>query len=140
MRTIKKIPESLKDACDRLGSAVFEVYDKPISGVYFLCEDGKVNYVGQSKDIKARIRTHRREKSKPFESVFGIKLPQEQLVRIEGMFITLLCPKYNMNGGHSLKAIDRAMEQEFRLKEKRADKKTVTNKYNDSIEQAVELV
>lgn len=134
VRTINKIPKPLKDACDLFGSAIFKVKDKAISGVYFLCEGDKVNYVGQSKDIKQRIRTHQREKSKSFDSVFAVKLPQEQLVKIEGMFIQLLCPKYNMNGGYSLRAINRTMEQlvnkgfapEQVFRGKREDKKTVT--------------
>ena len=143
VKIISKIPEPLKDACDLLGSAIFRVNDKAISGVYFLCEGDKVNYVGQSKDIKQRIRTHQRQKSKSFDSVFAVRLPQEQLVKIEGMFIQLLCPKYNMNGGHSLRAINRTMEllvnngftPEQVFTGKKEDKKTVTiSKENGRLE------
>lgn len=111
VRTNKKMPESLKSICGRYKLPVFRVNEKEISGVYFLCKDGKVDYVGQSKDIKERIRTHRKEKRKSFDSIFALKLPQELLLKIEETFIVLLCPKYNNNGGHSLQAIDRALRQ-----------------------------
>ena len=111
MRTNKKMPESLKSICGRYKLPVFRVNEKGISGVYFLCKDDKVDYVGQSKDIKERIRIHRKEKRKSFDSIFALKLPQELLLKIEETFIVLLCPKYNNNGGFSLQAIDRAHRQ-----------------------------
>jgi len=48
--------------------------DLPTSGqggVYLLVDDeGEIQYIGQSWDIHERIRTHRREATKPFTRVF----------------------------------------------------------------------
>ena len=65
----------------------------PFSGVYFLCHEGEVVYVGQSGNLLSRVGQHFGDKT--FSSVFFVRIPKSDLDYVEGNFIKLLKPKYN---------------------------------------------
>ena len=67
------------------------------SGIYFLCLDNEVVYVGQSKSILSRIATHLSEGEKEFDQnrIYFLAMPPEMLGKIEKEFIFSLKPKYN---------------------------------------------
>lgn len=62
-------------------------------GVYFLCMDGAVVYVGQSVNVFGRVGAHIGNKT--FDSVFFARVPASDLDFVEGSLIRLLKPKYN---------------------------------------------
>ncbi len=64
-------------------------------GVYFLCCDGQVVYVGQSHHIPQRLRQHG---DKKFDRVFFLHVPQYCLDELESKFIRLLNPSLNLTG------------------------------------------
>ena len=64
-------------------------------GVYFLCHEGNVVYVGQSGNVFGRIGAHLGDKT--FDSVFFARVPQSDLDFVEGELIRTLSPKYNHN-------------------------------------------
>jgi hypothetical protein len=86
------IPTQLLDVRDRI-----ERYDGVLFPpcVYFLCLEGEVVYVGQSKNIHSRIRTHARDNVKVFDEVFTLAVPEEECLHVESHFIVRLQPKYN---------------------------------------------
>lgn len=65
------------------------------SGVYFLCQENEVVYVGQSTKLGSRICAHFVERSKHFDTVWFMPVPTDQLIEMEKKFIDLLHPKYN---------------------------------------------
>lgn len=65
--------------------------------VYFLVQDGKVVYVGQSIELPGRISAHRKDKK--FEKVLFLCVPKSELNRVERDFIKALKPE--MNGTHN---------------------------------------
>jgi hypothetical protein len=62
-------------------------------GVYFLCHEGQVVYVGQSVNVFSRVGAHLGEKS--FDSAFFVRVPRSDLDYVEGALIRSLSPKYN---------------------------------------------
>jgi hypothetical protein len=62
-------------------------------GVYFLCHEGKVVYVGQSVNVFSRIGAHIGDKA--FDSAFFVRVPKSELDYVEGALIRTLEPKYN---------------------------------------------
>lgn len=73
------------------------------SGVYFLCLDGIVVYVGQSNSITTRIADHVKQtktcsKFKTFdhELIYFIRCPESELDETEQFWIRRLKPKYNV--------------------------------------------
>ena len=66
-------------------------------GVYFLCIDDRVMYVGQSTDVSARIASHYRKKPH-FSSALLIRCAQKDRHRIEEEWIDRLKPEWNSNG------------------------------------------
>jgi len=67
-----------------------------ICGVYFLLFRGQVVYVGQSKDVVARINRHIDEHLKEFDRVLYLPCPAELLDYYEKRLIVLLRPQYNV--------------------------------------------
>jgi hypothetical protein len=63
-------------------------------GVYFLCKEKQVVYVGQSVNPIARINTHWTDK-KEFDAVFFLPVPISELNRTEAKFIHALKPPLN---------------------------------------------
>lgn len=73
---------------------------KPIScGVYFLYDKGELVYIGQSNNVYGRIGQHIREGKKRFDD-FRI-YETSDCVRLEGLLIGLLHPKYNRTEGNA---------------------------------------
>lgn len=70
-------------------------------GIYFLCVEDEVVYVGQSVNVPARIMTHiqesRRSAGKTFDPlrIFYLPVPESELLSVESEFICRLKPKYN---------------------------------------------
>ena len=95
-KTVKsQIPEQLNWVCKKAGLNIFSIKERAIPGIYFLCEKGQVAYVGQSANIKQRVRIHKSHKEKSFDSVYAIRIPLDELNTMETAFIALLRPKYN---------------------------------------------
>ena len=61
-------------------------------GIYFLCKEQEVVYVGQSVNATARVHQHAK---KEFDSVFFLPWPEDDLSRIEAAFIRFLQPPLN---------------------------------------------
>ncbi len=87
--SIEQLPRSLRSNSEQL--FLFEFTDIPC--VYFLVTDDEVVYVGQSVNLNQRLSMHA---DKQFETVFYMPVPERDLLEIEGRFIRLLKPKYNV--------------------------------------------
>jgi hypothetical protein len=72
----------------------------PLSGVYFLCHEAKVVYVGQSGNVFQRVGCHLGVKT--FDSVWFMRVPVSDLDFVEGELIRTLSPKYNITKGGRL--------------------------------------
>jgi len=70
------------------------------AGIYFLCCDGKVVYVGQSQEVSRRIKNHC--DNKEFDWAFCMRVPKTDLDFVEGEFIRALKPKYNIGQNGAL--------------------------------------
>lgn len=66
-----------------------------VCGIYFLLWRGETVYVGQSKDIVARINQHIDEHSKDFDSVLYVRCPADLLDFYERRLIVAIRPRYN---------------------------------------------
>lgn len=66
-------------------------------GIYFLCREGKVVYVGQSVNVLGRVMTHVSEGQKEFESAFFIPVAEQHLDKIEQAFMKTFRPVYNLS-------------------------------------------
>ena len=66
-------------------------------GVYFLCQDDEVVYVGQSIAVPNRVMDHIREAKKVFdqERIYYLPVPESELLRMESEMIRRLQPRYN---------------------------------------------
>jgi hypothetical protein len=64
-----------------------------MSGIYFLCHEKSVVYVGQSVNVFGRVGAHIGNKT--FDRVFFVRVPKQDLDFVEGSLIRLLLPKYN---------------------------------------------
>lgn len=64
-------------------------------GIYFLCKEKEVVYVGQSVNIPSRVTTHRNEGQKIFNRVYFLRCPEHELDRLEAQFIKTLKPRLN---------------------------------------------
>lgn len=65
-------------------------------GIYFLCKQGKVVYIGQSVNIHSRVGQHCEDKE--FDAVFLFQCPQAHLNELERTFIRELQPPLNRTG------------------------------------------
>jgi hypothetical protein len=78
-------------------------------GVYFLCLDDEVVYVGQSVNVPTRVMTHviesRHPAGKTFDHarIFYLPTPESELLRVEAEFIRRLQPRYNTAPGYTAK-------------------------------------
>lgn len=88
---LASVPHELLSMADHL----YRFSDFGMSGVYFLVKNRKVVYVGQSVNIAGRMIEH--VKTKDFDSVFYLKVPNSELDEVEGAFIRALDPV--LNGG-----------------------------------------
>lgn len=65
---------------------------RDISGVYFLCKNKEIVYIGQSKSIFKRVPAHT---EKEYDSAYFIPAPIDSLNNIEGALIRFFRPKLN---------------------------------------------
>jgi hypothetical protein len=87
---LQKKPAKLPKALEEIEELV-EVPAMHPPGVYFLCQENQVVYVGQSMNPSARIAQHQADKQ--FNRVFMI--PTNNLDAVETMYIKKFKPKYN---------------------------------------------
>ena len=64
-----------------------------LPGIYFLCREGIVSYVGQSTNVAARISQHATEKT--FDYAFYMRVPRSDIIAIEAELIAALRPADN---------------------------------------------
>jgi hypothetical protein len=83
-----KVPE-----CLRMIANLCDVSEFPRSGIYFLCHEGRLLYVGKSVNVSARIISHREHHQ--FDRAFFLPWPSDDLDRIEQAFIRHLVPPLN---------------------------------------------
>lgn len=65
------------------------------SGIYFLHLEGEIVYVGQSKNMRARIGQHISEGTKRFDAVSCEPCLIKWLLKREEYYIAVLNPRYN---------------------------------------------
>lgn len=63
------------------------------SGIYFLLRNSNVVYVGQSKNVSARIHYHTIEKD--FDSFYAVPCAKQDLDDLEAYYIVLFSPEFN---------------------------------------------
>lgn len=68
-------------------------------GIYFLLHEAVVVYVGQSKDLFYRIARHARDGEKVFDAFTYILCSEDELDKMEELYITAMVPRYNMRMG-----------------------------------------
>lgn len=66
-----------------------------ISAVYLLGVDEKVLYVGQSKDVVNRVKTHRKNGIIPFTKCYYLAILPEYRSELESFLIWSYKPQYN---------------------------------------------
>lgn len=70
------------------------------SGIYFLCSDGEVVYVGQSKCVHSRISHHMSNgMGERVDAIYFLPWPNDDLDRVEGALIRALKPARNGRSG-----------------------------------------
>lgn len=85
-----------------------------IPAVYFLCHENEVVYVGQSRNVLLRIQAHDDDPDKIFDRAYMIRIPESELLKVEGHFIHLLNPTYNRTNGSRLMSITGENEKLYR--------------------------
>lgn len=65
------------------------------SGIYFLCMNNEIVYIGQSVNVTSRVAQHLGEKQKYFNNSFFINCPIDKLDEMEFALIARYKPKYN---------------------------------------------
>lgn len=81
--------------------------------VYFLCNKGKIVYVGQSTNVATRIQTHLNERLKVFTDVYFIPCHLNSLSKFESCLIRHFKPEYNFVRLHE--ATDEGISEVIRL-------------------------
>lgn len=89
-----------------------------VCGVYFLIQGRSIMYVGQSKNIAARIGSHASSIYKHFDRYSIIKCEEADLDLVESMYIQLLSPPWNTASGRHHNA---AQELEELIENKREE-------------------
>lgn len=90
---------SIKREVGKLSTALIveAMKDAPVrSGIYFLIKDRQIVYVGQSKNMLARLGNHAAN-GVDFDSYTTVDCDEEFLDEAESMFIRKMTPKYNLN-------------------------------------------
>lgn len=79
-----------------------KVHEFPMScfvpGIYFLCRDREILYVGQSVCVAARVPNHG-DKLRQADRIFFLPVPYEQLDNVENALIRHLRPPLNRTPG-----------------------------------------
>jgi predicted GIY-YIG superfamily endonuclease len=94
--TPSEIPNELKDLSKHLQHLpMHSVTYANVSGVYFLCKDNKVVYIGQSVNVSQRVGNH--ISCKEFDYVYYVRCPKTELNYLEAKLIEAIKPKYNFD-------------------------------------------
>jgi hypothetical protein len=64
--------------------------------VYFLCQNGRIVYIGQSINLSARIAQH--SQAKGFDNVYYFNVPESLLNETEATLIDFYAPELNRTG------------------------------------------
>lgn len=96
IKNIDKIPFELLSVAN-LFELPMEAIRTP-SGIYFLCKNCKIQYIGQSVHIASRVSTHDAEGKKDFDSIFFIPIPTTELNEVEFALIKKYKPPLNGPG------------------------------------------
>jgi hypothetical protein len=89
-------PMSIPRAIAGVGNLLELRMTEAVVGVYFLCLEDRVVYVGQSIDVYQRIRQH---KDKKFDRILFLPIPERELDHFERAFILILKPEHNGHPG-----------------------------------------
>lgn len=74
----------------------FDIDYKPTRcGVYFLLDGGRVVYVGQAKNVNQRLKMHKIDPDKAFDSYAWVACEEEHLDTLEALYIMSLRPALN---------------------------------------------
>jgi hypothetical protein len=85
----RKVPATMREIV-----GLCDITDEILrTGIYFLCRDGALLYIGQSVNAAGRVAEHYRRYE--FESVFFLPWPADDLNRIEAALIRTLRPTLN---------------------------------------------
>jgi GIY-YIG catalytic domain-containing protein len=68
------------------------------SGIYFLIQNNRIVYVGQSTNVGSRINTHITTNKLSFDAAVWFEVPLNELADVEHFWIWLLRPPYNVGG------------------------------------------
>ena len=92
------VPTSVPTALAMVGQRLREcpVLETPPC-VYFLIEEDAVRYVGQSRDLLARLAQHRHA-GRQWERTLFLPVPQSELLCVEAHWIRQLRPPWNRAG------------------------------------------
>ena len=77
------------------------VEEEMLCGVYFLVNDDRVVYVGQSVNVYSRVKTHMADPRKTFDSWCFIRCEKRMLDVLESLYIHFLQPKQQGKSGNS---------------------------------------
>lgn len=94
LRTIHDVTSCLQ-AGETL--AEIEVTRAPMPGIYFLCQDENVLYVGKSVHVAVRIASHIDRPDFEWAKAFWIRYPADQLDHYERRWIDELQPPFNLD-------------------------------------------
>ena len=94
---VTKMPRELMAIKNIEQLPVYPVGMQP--GIYFLCLDDKIMYIGQSTNVNSRIAAHIGEGKKSFNSAYFIPYPKSLLDALECILIDKYKPELNGNYG-----------------------------------------
>lgn len=90
----KESPDELRGImCHLIPLPIQSLEYATFSGVYFLCRNRKVVYVGQSMAVSGRVGAHMKDKL--FDYAYCLRVPPSDLDYVEGEMIRALKPEYN---------------------------------------------
>lgn len=104
-----KIPKELM-AINDLCELPKEIIDTP-PGIYFLCLNGIIQYIGQAVHVCSRVSAHLTIREKRFDSIFFIPCPKSELNNLEGALIRKYKPP--LNGSAPVGIGNREKEKEY---------------------------
>lgn len=98
-RIINCIPQRFRDAVSKANYSSDEILlarmpANNMTGIYFLINNDKIRYVGQTVNIFHRLAQHKRN-DKVFDSYAFIPCEKEQLNELEKTYLDLLMPEEN---------------------------------------------
>lgn len=105
----------LSEETIQIGSIAVD-YKPLLSGIYFLLSGNRVVYVGQAKNIKARIRQHKEDPNKVFDAYAYLPCEEEYLDTLEALYIMHLRPAQNKRCSSLYHILERTKKMPRNLK------------------------